>query len=348
MTGASPDGGTRVFRATLAGTDDSFEVPAGERILSAARRAGHWLPFECGWGSCGTCKATLVDGSVELLFPDAPAVDARDDRRRRVLLCQCTATDDITVKALRVDVEPPVDRPTRDLVGTLTEVEPLGPDISRFRFSLRDSTGAAARAAYRAGQYAILELEPGLRRCYSMAGLPGDGHVDFIAKRYPGRPGSESLHGMAIGEAIPVELPYGAMWLRAREYPLLFVAGGTGISAILALVRELAARDVPAPRVDIVYGAATLPELVCWDALVPLVERIPGARLHGVVAAPTPGWDGATGLVTDVLERLLPAGTDGDAPDVYLAGPPPMVRAVEGLLDTRRHQRDRRFVDSFG
>ena len=40
-------------------------VVEGERILGAALRAGVWVPYECGWGSCGTCKMTVVEGEVE-------------------------------------------------------------------------------------------------------------------------------------------------------------------------------------------------------------------------------------------------------------------------------------------
>ncbi|WP_372481652.1 2Fe-2S iron-sulfur cluster-binding protein, partial [Rhodococcus zopfii] len=46
------------YRVTVEPSGDSFVVRPGENILAAGRRAGVWLPFECGWGSCGTCKAT--------------------------------------------------------------------------------------------------------------------------------------------------------------------------------------------------------------------------------------------------------------------------------------------------
>ena len=54
-------------RVSIVGSDTVFEVPQGERILAAARRAGAWLPFECGWGGCGTCKVTVVDGETGLV-----------------------------------------------------------------------------------------------------------------------------------------------------------------------------------------------------------------------------------------------------------------------------------------
>lgn len=40
----------------------AIDMADHETILQAARRAGVALPYECGWGSCGTCKVTLVAG----------------------------------------------------------------------------------------------------------------------------------------------------------------------------------------------------------------------------------------------------------------------------------------------
>jgi toluene monooxygenase electron transfer component len=331
-------------QVTLAGTDLGFPVHRGERIHAAARRAGIWLPFECGWGSCGTCRATLVEGEVEQLFADAPARDPRDERRRRILLCQTSPVTDVVIKPLRAEHSPPAERPTADHRGRLAEVEPLGPSVARFRFDLLGPDGRPATARYRPGQYALLELAPGLRRCYSMAGPPGSGRVEFIAKRYPGGAGSTGLFDLPPGAVIGLELPYGDLWLRPGGRPVILIAGGTGISAVLALLHQLAAAPDGRP-VHVFYGASTPAELVCWDEVTALVGRIPGAALHGALLTPGDGWAGTRGLVTDALVARLPGQLDGEA---YLAGPPPMVHAVRRVLDGTGLQLDRIHLDAFG
>lgn len=298
----------------VADTDLAFRVEAGERVLAAARRAGVWLPFECGWGSCGTCKVALLDGEVELLYPEAPTLDERDARRGRTITCQTTATSDLTIKVRRLG--PAEERPTADYDAVLAEVVPLGPDISAFRFTLDRP------ADFRPGQYAILEPAPGLRRCYSMAGLPGSPEVEFVAKRYPGKPGSNALFDLAVGAACPMELPYGDMWLRPGDDPVVLVAGGTGISPVLSLVRQLAAAG-HGGEVDVVFGANSRAELVLWEELVSLVEALPRGRLHGVIASPGDDWTGLAGLAPDHLPTLLTG-----AERCYLAGPPGMVDAT--------------------
>ncbi len=338
MTAQPPDPPAR-HRVRLAGAEQVFEAAAGERSLAAARRAGVWLPFECGWGSCGTCKVTVVEGDTELLYPQAPSVDPRDARRGRVVACQSAATGDLTLKVLRAEQAPSPERPTADYRARLESREEVGPDIVRFGFVLDRP------ADYRPGQHAILVLAPGLRRCYSMADLPGTSAVSFIAKRYPGRPGSRRLFDLAHDDGIDIELPYGDSWLRPGERPVVLVAGGTGISAIRALARQLSTgvdRDRP---VHVFYGAATVPELVCWDDLHQATSQLTRGRLHGIVARPDHGWTGAVGFVTDLLGEQLPAL--GEA-EFYVAGPPPMVEAVRVLLREHAVPLDRVRYDSFG
>ncbi len=330
------------YEVALAGTDLRFVARPGERLLAAARRAGVWLPFECGWGSCGTCKLTLVEGEAELLAPDAPALSPADARRRRILACQSAAASELTLKthlaapALRAG--PPARRPTRDHVAELTGSEPAGPDIRLFSFALDGVS------RYLPGQYAILELGPGLRRCYSMAGLPGAAAVEFIAKRYPGRPGSTALFSLRPGDQVPAELPYGDTWLRPGGRDVVLVAGGTGVSPVLALLRQLASLSY-AGRVDVVYGANTPAELVFAGELEALVGRLPAAALHPTVLRPHTAWSGGTGLVTGTLARLLPGS--GDA-DYYVAGPPVMVDSTLAVLREGGVSLDRVHYDRFG
>lgn len=316
------------------GTDHRFVVPPGESILTAARRAGVWLPFECGWGSCSSCKVTVLEGEVALLFPDAPAVDARDARRSRSITCQATPVSDLTLKVLRLG--PTEERPTRDHVGELVRVEPVGPGIHRFTFRLDGP------AEYRPGQYAILQLGPGLWRCYSMAGLPGGDEVTFVAKHYPGRPGSDALYALPPGGRVPMALPYGDFWLRPEGARDVLVAGGTGIAPILALLQQLAAEGARRSLL-VLYGANTVPELACWTELLALVSRLPRAELHGVVMTPAPGWTGRVGTVTEPLGELA-------RPDdrFYLAGPPVMVDAALAVLRDRQVGLDRIHHDRFG
>ena len=45
-----------------------YDAVAGEKILFAGLRGEIDLPYECGTGTCGTCKATLIDGKIDRLL----------------------------------------------------------------------------------------------------------------------------------------------------------------------------------------------------------------------------------------------------------------------------------------
>ncbi len=82
--------------ATVVGLLDGSEHRAvlqdGERVLDALRRVGADVPFACQSGVCGSCRARLVDGSVDQGVTFALSADelARGD----VLLCQSVPTSE--------------------------------------------------------------------------------------------------------------------------------------------------------------------------------------------------------------------------------------------------------------
>ncbi|WP_315718946.1 MULTISPECIES: 2Fe-2S iron-sulfur cluster binding domain-containing protein [unclassified Bradyrhizobium] len=320
---------------------DGVAIDAADHdsILQAARRGGVSLAYECGWGSCGACKLTLVDGEVELMFPGAPAVNPRDARRNRILACQSRAISDIIVARGPGDWSAPAPR-CIEQQAILLAVEDLAPEIRQFSFE------TAEPIAFRPGQYAILHLGVGLRRCYSMSNLPGSRLLQFIAKRYDGGRGSNALAALAPGARLTIEAPFGACTLRREPGPKVFVAGGTGVAPILAMLREAAAArlDFEAP-VDVLYGARTPADLAAGDMLAAAVARIPQARYLPVAEIAPAGWPHASGFVTAAITSTI---AEPAAAEFYVAGPPVMVNAVKSLLRSADVPITQVHYDSFG
>lgn len=325
-------------RVSIADTDIAFDVPDGERILSAALDAGVWVPFECGWGSCGTCKVTLVSGEVETLFPEAPAISPRDARRNKILACQSSPVSDVVIKPTWVESTPRDGMATERCAAVLAEKDEIGPAIFQLRFTLERVVG------FNEGQHAVIDLGDNLRRCYSMSNRPGTATAEFIMKRYDGKVGSEAVAALAVGDDVVIEMPYGEMWIRDSEAPICMVAGGTGIAPILGMLRRLAA-DRDSRPVKVIYGANISDELVCWQDLASLILDLPDAELVGALSRPHPGWEGVEGMVTHALDPRLAGLQDAD---FYIAGPPVMTNAVRAQLGENGIQLDRIRYDSFG
>lgn len=317
----------------------TFSAKADETLLQAARRAGVSLPYECGWGGCGTCKLTLVEGETELLFKDAPAIRPRDARRKRILACQAMARSDLTIKpsmgySLQRDVV------CREQTAELIEVETLAPNIRRFTLVPEKS------AQFLPGQYAILHFSASLRRAYSMCNLPDGKTLQMISKHYAGGAGSGAFAAMRPGEKIRIEAPFGACTLSKDQGRKVFIAGGTGISPILSLVRQAAAEriDFGAPT-DVVYCARRPEDLAAGEELSEATALLFGARYLPTVEYASKDWKGGVGRATDALSQIA---FKPDAVEIYVAGPPVMVNAVKtqvweaGVPITRVH------FDSFG
>ncbi len=66
--------------------------PAVERILDAALRSRSDVPFACAGGVCGTCRAKLCAGTVEMAANYALEPDELD--AGYILTCQAEPTSD--------------------------------------------------------------------------------------------------------------------------------------------------------------------------------------------------------------------------------------------------------------
>jgi propane monooxygenase reductase subunit len=131
--------------------------------------------------------------------------------------------------------------------------------------------------------------------------------------------------------------PYGVFTLRpSSPRRLLFIGGGAGMAPIVSLLRSL--RENGNEReATYYYGARTEADLFHLDEL----DSLPCAF---VPALSEDGWEGETGLITDVVSRL-----EGDIAEVdaYVCGPPPMVEAAIALLERRGVPEAHIYFDKF-
>lgn len=327
------------FSITIEPAGTRFDARSDETLLQAARRAGLALPHECGWGSCGTCKVTLVAGETALMFASAPAISPRDARTGRILACQSIAKSDVTIR-LSPAAPPSLPIPSREQRAELTRIEELTSDIRRFTF--RPDGGAD----FLPGQYAILHLGPTVRRAYSMSNLPDGRVLQVISKRYSHGPGSNALARLERGHVLTLESPFGTCTLKARPGRKIFVAGGTGISPILSLVSQAARDKVDfAAAVDVIYCVRSPDDLAAGDELAAATARVPGAVYRAFVDDNGGDPAFAVGRATEAV-----AATDWNPVETefYVAGPPIMVNAVKAQLKQAGVPITRIHYDSFG
>jgi len=313
-----------------------FDAAPDETILAAALRQGVRLPYECATGTCGTCRARLLDGDVDEGWPDAPGRAGLKAAKREFLTCQARARTACTLQPVEPLPPEPEDavRPAA-VQARIAAREPLTHDMMRLVLRLERSL------AFAAGQFALLRA-PGLAgwRAYSMANAEAPAaSLEFVVKRKPGGGLTGWLFDTAApGDAVELYGPLGgATFGSALDTDLLAIVGGSGLAVALAVLgRAVAEGYLPRHRARLFFGVrgerdlCELQRLDGWReslgerfaVTVALSDAPPTAALAGS----WPRLDFAHGPVHEVAERAL-AGGAGNA-TAFLAGPPPMVEAA--------------------
>jgi ferredoxin-NADP reductase len=167
--------------------------------------------------------------------------------------------------------------------------------------------------AWEPGAHLDLVLPSGLVRQYSLCGHPDDrrGYTIAVLLETAGRGGSREVHETAlVGKTVSARGPRNRFPLvDASSY--LFLAGGIGITPILAMVREVSARGADW---RLAYGGRARSTMAFVDELVAL-----GPGRVDIVAQDERG-------ILD-LDALLGQATAGTA--VYCCGPEGLLAATE-------------------
>jgi ferredoxin-NADP reductase len=93
---AEPVPAAAIFRVEFARSGRTVECGAGTTILKAGLAAGLRLPSSCTRGLCGTCKAKLASGTVDMKH--AGGIRQREIDQGMVLLCCSRPTSDVVVE----------------------------------------------------------------------------------------------------------------------------------------------------------------------------------------------------------------------------------------------------------
>jgi NAD(P)H-flavin reductase/ferredoxin/2-polyprenyl-6-methoxyphenol hydroxylase-like FAD-dependent oxidoreductase len=305
------------------GTARTMQVAAGQTVLDAADANAVPIVSECQSGVCGTCVGRCTEGSYSLAR--AMGLSQQEKEQGRVLTCQTLVRSDCVI-----EVDYPFDSNAARLVvgdAHVVRVEHLG---SAALLTL-DVSELPERLDFKAGQFAQLKVPGGDHwRSYSFAHAPRAAtQVEFLIRLLPQGAMSDYLRERACpGDRLQIRGSKGSFHLRAASRRVLLIAGGTGLSAVLAIAEQLVLERSSRP-VELIYGVTTEADLVLTSRLAELASRNPGFSWRCIVQKPSAQWRGAVGVVTDLLAD---AQLDGGNVDIYACGPSPMIDATRQWL----------------
>jgi ferredoxin-NADP reductase len=190
---------------------------------------------------------------------------------------------------------------------------------------------------FRPGQYFFVTLpdvghqdERGLRRHITVVTSPNEKGVLGFATRMRDSAFKRTLRELPVGSEVDVEPPKGKFSLPDdTSRPLVFVAGGIGITVFRSMLRYIQEERLPY-RVTLIYSNRDRESTAFLEELRELEQTLPDFRLI-LTMTQDPGWEGEarkvdSEFVKDYLDDDLNRYT------ILVAGPPAMAEGVQTAL----------------
>jgi CDP-4-dehydro-6-deoxyglucose reductase, E3 len=221
-----------------------FFVEGRDSLLQAGLKAGLKLNYGCGNGTCGLCKARVVEGAVAKTMPfDYPLSEAERLQGHTLLCAHSAASGEIVIETL--EARGPGEIPEQEIMVRVRAVQPLGRDT----LLLHLQTPRTSRLRFLAGQSVTLyggSESVDAHATYPVASCPcDDRNLHFHVGRDDADAFAALLHGGAIrpGDAVRLWGPVGDFVLAESERPLAFVACDTGFAPVKSLIEHAMATD---------------------------------------------------------------------------------------------------------
>jgi toluene monooxygenase electron transfer component len=256
----------------------------------------------------------------------------RDVRRGRKLACQCEPAGDITIKAQPQEIKVQVATPQSRVVVYQGRTE-LTADMAEFRFT------SDVEANFLPGQFAMFTL-PGIEgeRALSMSNLSNkEGDWHFIVKKMSAGKGSTWLFdNLNPGDELTLDGPFGHAYINQEsERDIICIAGGSGLSPVLSILRSLSSTPAFTNRKVHLFFGGRGPADICTPELVAqLPQRTIDLTCHEAISdaslIESSGWEGECCFVHELVAKRL--GESIANFEIYFCGPPPMTEAVQRML----------------
>lgn len=281
----------------------------------------------------------IVDGEVDHGEASTFALMDFEREEGKTLAC-CARLESDTVIEAEIDEDPDAQNlPVEDYTGTVVRLEALTPTVRGIWLKLDRPIH------FQAGQYINLEVAAlgGLSRAFSLANSPGEADVvELNVRIVPGGQVTTWLHEqLKVGDMLKLSGPYGRFFVKkSAQVPLIFMAGGSGLSSPKSMIEDLLAEGCDLPM-TLVYGQRSRAELYYDAEFRELAAKHANFTYVPALSSEPDGsdWSGARGFVHEAAKAHF--GNDFRGHKAYLCGPPAMIEAcISTLMQGRLFERD--------
>ncbi len=306
----------------LSNSGKFFSTIGSESIFDAAAKGGVNLPYSCKTGRCSTCKCKVLSGH-SIARVEELGLTKEEKAQGFILSCVRSALTDMLIEV--VDLGDQVIPAVKTLPSRISSLEKLSPDVLSVKLRFPPNTPFI----FLAGQYVEVIGHSGVKRSYSIANAPAsDNHLQLHIRAVQNGAMSQYWFDRAkVNDLLRINGPMGSFFARPfTGLHLVFLATGTGIAPVKALLEQLATEplDNKPLSATVYWGGRVLRDLYVdpsqWHTslrYVPVLSRAPV------------DWTGARGYVQNALLSETP---DLINTVVYACGSDTMIQSAKTSL----------------
>ena len=365
--------------------EKSPRVNPGGNLLNILSQQGIFIPSACGGGgTCAQCICQVHDGGGEILTTELNHISRNDAKKDWRLACQvkvrenmkisipdevfsiqkweCTvkSNDNVATFIKELVLELPKGENLNFQAGGYIQIDIPKYEIDFKNFHIQDE--------YKEDwdNYKIWDLkghnDENQFRAYSMANHPAEGNIVMLNVRIATPPpplwndvlpgiASSYIFNLKAGDKVTVSGPYGEFFIKDSDREMVYVGGGAGMAPMRSHLFHLFHTLKTGRKVTYWYGARSRREMFYDDDFKKIQDKFPNFKYHVALSDPQEGddWTGYTGFIHQVLlDNYLDKHDDPTEIEYYMCGPPPMIKAVEDMLDDLGVEKEMIAFDSFG
>jgi len=253
-----------------------------------------------------------------------------------------TMIADVTTQAT-----PPAASNDNSVILKLVRITRQTLDAQTLRFALAKDCHLAAKP----GQFLTFTfLFDGKKvvRSYSICSSPAaTGYVEITPKRVANGCASVFLNDQAaIGMTVEARGPFGQFCLdETRHKRVVFIAGGSGITPLMAMLRYLDDYCLPT-AVTLLYCVRTCEDIIFQSDLEELQTRLTHFQYHLLLSQPPAEWSGSKGrLSREFVESKI---EDPASKYFFICGPGPLMDSACQILSSLGVPPEKIIQESFG
>ena len=364
---------------------NTLTVNSGGTLLSTLAEERIFIASACGGkGSCGVCTVTVCDGGGAMLPTEASHITRGEAREGVRLSCQVKVKQDMEIRVpaevfsvrrwnCKVRSNDNVATFIKELVLELPEGESVPfraggyiqiscpPHTVRYKDFDVPEEYRPDWDRFNLWRY-VSTVEAPVERAYSMANYPEELGVIMLNVRVASPPPrapegtppgimSSYIFNLKAGDDVEIAGPFGEFFARDTDTEMVFIGGGAGMAPMRSHIFDQFRRICTKRKVTFWYGARSLREAFYLDDFDMIQRENPNFTWHLALSDPLEedNWTGYTGFIHQVLyDNYLKDHSAPEDCEYYICGPPPMMTACFGMLDSLGVEPENIMFDDFG